>query len=269
MQTASHFSESVTWRQADEDPPAPGMFVEVARAASRDVDRFGLNESKKTPIDRVYWCAANYKVDGLFWRPVPAPNFLGGASSVGPSEPLPIDEDFWYVVLCEPQQEVSTVWRLHEMGKELYIPIIRRRVKTGRTGRNGQKVTRILPRPMFPGYGLMRRTGITNINDLLAVRGVREVLRDQGTPIVLPHEAVLAIFRKQSQKHQDFVQENVSWRRRPKFKPGASVRVAAEGNVYEGLLASIEKDDGKGRIEILLGMAKIRHTLPADMVVAA
>ncbi len=40
-----------------------------------------------------------------------------------------------------------------------------------------------------------------------------------------------------------------------------------EGSVYSGLIAAVDKVDAKGRIELLFGM--IRHTLPADMVVAA
>jgi hypothetical protein len=44
------------------------------------------------------------------------------------------------------------------------------------------------------------------------------------------------------------------------------VRIDAEGGVYAGLIAKVDKIDSKGRIELLLGM--IRHTLPADMVVA-
>jgi transcription antitermination factor NusG len=198
---------------------------------------------------------------------VPPPNFLGIGAAEQKSPRIPVDEDFWFVVLIEAQQEVGTIWRLHEHKRELFVPMIRRRVKTGRTGKNGQKVTRIIPRPMFPGYGLIRRSGITDINDLLAVRGVRELLRDGGKPIVLAHNAVLAIFRKQSEKHLEFTQQSVRRRNQSSFKVGQSVRVAAEGNVYDGMLAKVDKVDGKGRVEILLGM--IRHTLPADMVAAA
>lgn len=180
----------------------------------------------------------------------------------------PIDEDYWFIVLVEPNQELTTTWRLHEQGRELYVPIIRRRVKTGRTGKNGQKVTRLIPKPMFPGYGFVRCTGIDDLGKLQDVRGVRDVLRHETSPVVLPHEAVLAVFRKQTQKHLEFAQESISWRHRPKFKKGASVRVESPGNVYDGYLASIEKDDGKGRVSVLLGKMAIRHTLPADMVVA-
>ncbi len=214
----------IDWRDAETDAPLPGMYV----ALSRD-------EIKE--IERTYWNPNAWNLEGLRWRPVPPPNFLG----VGAKEPAaprpPIDEDFWYVVLIEPQQEVATMWRLHEYGRELFVPVIRRRIPTGRKGKNGHRVTRIIPRPMFPGYGMVRKTGITDLNELLDVRGVRQVLRDDGRPIVLPHDAVLAIFRKQSEKHLEFMQQNVGRRKRPMFKPGDAVRVASEGSVYDGMLA--------------------------------
>lgn len=242
------------WRSVEEYPPDCGVFVELSR-----------DDDAKEGFDKVYWMPANFKSKGLFWRWASPVNF---ASAEPAPERIPVDEDFWYIVLVEPNQEFSTVWRLHEQGKELYVPMIRRRIPTGRTGKNGHKLTRIRPRPMFPGYGLVRRTGISDLNKLLDVRGVREVLRDKGEPVTICHEAVLAIWRKQSDKHNEFHQEYVR-RNRPKFKPQDSVRVSAEGNVYDGLLATVEKDDGKGRIAVLLGMAKIRHTLPAEIVVAA
>jgi hypothetical protein len=51
------------------------------------------------------------------------------------------------------------------------------------------------------------------------------------------------------------------------WKRGDQVRVDQDGGAYAGLIATVDKIDRKGRIEVLLGM--IRHTLPADMVVAA
>jgi hypothetical protein len=110
------------WRSVEDDAPVRGAFVDLSRN-ERDV------------LDSVYWPVTTLKEDGLFWRTGTPPNFLGNLSNSASSEPRPpIDEDFWYVVLVEPQQEVTTVWRLHEQGRELYVPIIRRRVKTGRVG---------------------------------------------------------------------------------------------------------------------------------------
>lgn len=256
----------IEWRSAETDMPPRGVFVELAHAAAADIDRFGLNHSEKKHVAKVYWNPKDWSLPGLFWRFTPAPTFRATGAFDGPRPP--IDEDFWYIVLTEPSQEVTTVWRLHEHGHELYVPIIRVRVMTGRTGRKGHKVTRLIPRPMFPGYGLIRRTGISDINDLLKVRGVRQLLRDQGEPIVLPHEAVLAVFRKQSDKHLEFSRQAMK-RGRPSFKRGDTVKIEAEGSVYDGMLANVDKVDGKGRVEVLLGMAKLRHTLPAEMVVAA
>jgi transcription antitermination factor NusG len=195
-------------------------------------------------------------------------DFVGSVDMVRdePVRPQTYGPSNWYVVLTHPQQEISTVWRLHELGLELYTPIFRRRVKTGRVGRNGHPITRAIPRPMFPGYGFIRQTGIKDLNEIRAVRGVRDFLRIKGYDelVMLPHEAVMAVFDKQYKVHQDFIVARGG--RKPTFKPGDLVKVE-EGNVYSGLMARVDKIDSKGRIEILLGM--IRHTLPAEMVVAA
>lgn len=243
------------WRSAEVDPPAPGSFVELSREAG-----------KKPGFDKTYWIPANWNRDGLYWRSVPVP--MVTSSDIGIKMDVgSIVEDSWYVVLIEPQQEIPTMWRIHETKRELFVPIIRKRVVTGRTGRNGHKTTRIIPRPMFPGYGLIRRTGVDDLNELIDIRGVRQVLRDKGDPVVLPHQAVLAVLRKQSQKHLEFTAENLRRNRTSKFKRGDSVRVESEGSVYDGMLAQVDKVDGKGRVEVLLGM--IRHKLPSEMVVAA
>lgn len=171
----------------------------------------------------------------------------------------------WYVVLTVPQQEIPLVWRLHELGLELYTPIVRRRVKTGRIGRHGHKLTRVQPRPMFPGYGFVRQMGITDLNWIRDVRGVREFLKIKGDPVLLPHTAIMAVFKKQYEEHQAFMVEIGG--RKSSFKLGDLVRVDDEGSVYSGLISRVEKVDGRGRVELLFGM--IKHTLSADKLVAA
>ncbi|MGM5018711.1 transcription termination/antitermination protein NusG [Tardiphaga sp. 367_B4_N1_1] len=170
------------------------------------------------------------------------------------------DEKKWYVVLTEPQQEILAVWRLHQAGHELFTPIIRKRVKTGRMGRNGQKVTKIVARPMFPGYGFVQ-AGQDALAIVLATRGVSRVLYDvYQNPVLLPDAAVRAVFSRQIQQQHEWLQTS-------QFKSGDKVRIEPDGGVYAGMLATVDKVDGKGRVEILLGM--IRHSLPADMVAAA
>ncbi len=189
------------------------------------------------------------------------------AQSLIEPQPAPPIESPWFVMLTAPRQDLTTVWRLHELGLEMFVPVIRRRVKTGRIGRNGQKVTRVIARPMFPGYGFLRTVGVDNYDTIKDVRGVRGFMLDiYGNPITLPHQAVLAVFQKQTQEHQEWLQ-TVGARRGALWKRGDMVRVDAEGGVYAGLVGTVDKLRGKDRIEILLGM--IRHTLPADMVVAA
>ena len=176
-------------------------------------------------------------------------------------------ESDWYIVLTQPQQEITTVWRMHELGLELYTPIIRERRSTSKKDRFGRKIVVLKPRPMFPGYGFVRVTG-ASISAVEATRGVSRVYREPitGAPYVLPHAAVMAVFAKQYAEHQLFMQAKGG--RVSAWKPGDQVRVD-EGSVYSGFVAEIEKMVGKDRVSVLLGMAKIRHTLPADMVVAA
>jgi transcription antitermination factor NusG len=172
----------------------------------------------------------------------------------------------WFVMLTHPQQDLTTVWRLHELGLELFVPVVRRRVKTGRIGKNGHKVTRVIAKPMFPGYGFLRMTD-RDVEAVKATRGVRDFLRNERNHFVtLPHEAVLAVFKKQMEQHQAWLQET-GGRRGIAWKRGDKVRVDEDGGAYAGLIATVDKIDSKGRIQVLLGM--IRHTLPADMVVAA
>lgn len=184
-------------------------------------------------------------------------------------DPQPIAQQIieapWYVMLTEPQQDLTTVWRLHELGLEMFVPVIRRRVKTGRTGKNGHKVTRVIPKPMFPGYGFLR-VGAP-LAKVLDTRGVRGFMpNEQGYPVKLPHLAVLAVFRKQMEEQQEFLQQARS-RRNSIWKRGDHVRIDQDGGAYAGLVATVDKIDSRGRIEVLLGM--IRHTIPADVVVAA
>lgn len=174
-------------------------------------------------------------------------------------------ESGWYIVLTQPQQEIRTVWRLHELGLELYTPIVRERRPTQKRDKNGQRICVLRPKPMFPGYGFVRAMG-ASISEVEDVRGVSKVYRDPITraPYMLPHAAVMAVFAKQHAEHQEFMRAKGG--RVSKFKPGDMVRID-EGSVYSGFVAKIEKLDGKGRVEVLLGM--IRHRLPTDMVVAA
>lgn len=181
--------------------------------------------------------------------------------------PAPVLAAPWYVMLTQPQQDLTTVWRLHELGLEMFVPVVRKRVKTGRIGKNGHKVTRVIAKPMFPGYGFLRTIGITDHRKIADVRGVRDFMRDTDhKPITLPDIAVQTVFRKQMEEHVEWMQ-NQRTRRGVIWKRGDHVRVDQEGGAYAGLLAVVDKVDSKGRIEILFGM--IRHKVPADMVVAA
>ncbi len=179
----------------------------------------------------------------------------------------------WYVMLTQPQQDLTTVWRLHELGLEMFVPVIRKRVKTGRVGKNGHKLTRVIAKPMFPGYGFLRATETNSPESLVwrerhgsGVRGIRNFMRDEEyRPIQLPHQAVLAVFRRQMEEHVEWLQSQRT-HRGVVWKRGDQVRIDQDGGAYAGLLAVVDKVDTRGRIEVLLGM--IRYKLPSEMVVA-
>jgi transcription antitermination factor NusG len=172
----------------------------------------------------------------------------------------------WLVVLTEPQQEIPTVWRLHLLGLEMFTPVIRRRIRTGRI-RHGHPVTRLVARPMFPSYGFIRQVGLRDSDQLKRLRGVRDLLRTiDNAPVTLPEAAVNAIFAKQQEIQCDFLASQRRRRFASSFHLGDRVRVD-DGGIYTGLVAPVDRIDAKGRIEVLFGM--IRHTLPPTMVVAA
>jgi transcription antitermination factor NusG len=167
----------------------------------------------------------------------------------------------WFVLIIGPQQEIPTVWRVHLLGLELFVPVIRRRIRTGRVHK-GRNITRLVARPMFPSYGFIR-TGALDTEAILGVRGVRDFLRNEsGAAVTLPHEAVLAVYAKQQEIHGEFLASRLS----NPFKPGDQIRVD-DGGIYSGLVAPVDRVRGHDRVEVLFGM--IRHSLPADMIVAA
>jgi transcription antitermination factor NusG len=171
----------------------------------------------------------------------------------------------WFVVVTEPQQEYPTVWRCHLLGLEVFTPVIRRRIRTGRV-RNGHAITRLVARPMFPSYGFVRQTDVRSIDEILAMRGVRDFLRNERDELAtLPHDAILAVYAKQQEIHDEFLAGQPRTRR--EWKRGDRIKIDAPSPAYAGLVAPIDRIDPKGRVEVMLGM--IRHSLPADMVVAA
>jgi len=173
----------------------------------------------------------------------------------------------WYVVLTGAQQEITTVWRLHLLGLEMFTPVLRRRIRTGRVHK-GRNITRLVVRPMFPSYGFVRQGPGCNTDAILGVHGVRDFLRNEhGQIATLPHEAVLAIHAKQQQELEAFIAASRRGRHfHSNLRVGQRVRVD-DGGIYSGLVATVDRIDARGRIDVLFGL--IRHTLPIDMVAAA
>jgi hypothetical protein len=56
----------------------------------------------------------------------------------------------------------------------MFVPVIRKRIPTGRRGANGHKVTRVIAKPMFPGYGFLRATETNDPEGLDMARASRD-----------------------------------------------------------------------------------------------
>lgn len=171
----------------------------------------------------------------------------------------------WYIVLTQPGRELTTVWRLHRMDLELYVPSVIRRIKVGGWRSKTIKVRTPQPRPMFQGYGFLRCDSVKSVADVTRCDGVRGLMpRWDGQPAVLPHEAIMAVRAKQLEQHRIALAEKGV--RPSSFKIGDNIRID-DDTVYHGLVSKIEEIDTQGRIKIMLGM--IRHVVSADRVVAA
>lgn len=171
----------------------------------------------------------------------------------------------WYIVLTQSGRELTTVWRLHRMDLELYVPSVIRRIKVGGWRSKTVKVRTPQPRPMFQGYGFLRCDSVRSVADVTRCEGVRGLMpRWDGLPAVLPHQAIMAIRAKQLEQHKIMLGEKGV--RPSNFKVGQSVRFD-DDSVYHGLVATIEAIDTQGRIKVMLGM--LRHSVSGDRVQAA
>lgn len=170
----------------------------------------------------------------------------------------------WHIVLIEPQQELTTGWRLHELGLELYSPIVRRQVKTGKMNKSGRKVMRVAPRPMFPGYGFLPTTAVTDLNIIREVKGVRDFLNVKGKPAWLPHDAIMAIRTKEYDEHLAYLGEIAPKKRVPRFRAGDMVRI--ETGPFADQIRHVEQADSIGRIMVLHGM--VRQWMEQEDVIA-
>jgi len=155
----------------------------------------------------------------------------------------------WYVVLTGAQQEITTVWRLHLLGLEMFTPVLRRRIRTGRVHK-GRNITRLVVRPMFPSYGFVR-CGSCDVDAILGVHGVRDFLRNEhAEPVTLPHEAVVAIYNRQQQELEEFIATSRRGRHfHSSLKLGQRVRVD-DGGIYSGL---------SGLIQSVVASAQVRR----------
>lgn len=171
----------------------------------------------------------------------------------------------WHIVQIQPQQEVTTVWRMHELGLELYSPIVRARIPTGRRTPQGRQVVRVAPKPMFPGYAFLASG--CDVGVVEATKGVMKVMMDHATQkfIRLPHEAIMAIRTKEYDEHLRYLDEIAPRKRKPQFRTGDMVRV--DVGPFADAVRRVEQADGAGRVMVLHGMVKL--WLEADMVVAA
>lgn len=180
----------------------------------------------------------------------------------------------WYVLLTEPMREQIAVARMHEIGLELYVPIVRKRVPMRGRNAAGHRLMRTVPRMMFPGYAFtLAGPAAGRLEDLCdrerGIRGIAGYLSratiDGKKAITLPMSAVEAIWRKQTDQHHQWRKDLKQPNGLHNFKPGDQVQ--AEDGPFFGMLGQIQNLQKQGRVEVLFDMLKV--SIPADQLRAA
>jgi transcriptional antiterminator NusG len=95
----------------------------------------------------------------------------------------------WYVVATEPKHENLAKGEIADAGLVPYLPMVTRFEKHGRGG------LRLMTRPMFPSYILVRCAAIADHwNKITSARGVRRLLGLDGQPKPI-HDGELEVIR--------------------------------------------------------------------------
>jgi transcription elongation factor/antiterminator RfaH len=144
----------------------------------------------------------------------------------------------WYVVQSQPRKETLVRDRLEEMGREVFLPMLRER-------RQGRR--RTTTGPLFPGY-LFARLSETH-GDLPVVRwthGVRRVLGDGERPTPVG-DGVIELIRSRTGS-------SGSWKTDARLRRGDRVRILQ--GPLAGLIGVLERPaaSAEERVTVLLSL---------------
>jgi transcriptional antiterminator NusG len=153
-----------------------------------------------------------------------------------------VDQAKWFILLTEPQREVTAIAGLVARRIKAYGPVEHRRVV-----RRGRKLE--IEAPLFPGYVFARMTeGVDDFGLPKRVAGVRDYLRFNGVPCAIPLPLIEAIEQRENLELERFQRRQDA----ASFAVGENVRVA-EGP-FARFAAEVFKLDPKGRIEVLVNI---------------
>jgi transcriptional antiterminator NusG len=153
-----------------------------------------------------------------------------------------VDQAKWFILLTEPQREVTAIAGLVARRIKAYGPVERRRMV-----KRGRKIE--VERPLFPGYVFARMIeGVDDFGLPKRVSGVRDYLRFSGVPCAIPSPLIEAIEQKEQSELERFQRRLDA----ASFQVGEQVRVA--DGPFASFAAQVFKLDPKGRIQALVDL---------------
>lgn len=158
----------------------------------------------------------------------------------------------WFIILTEPQREITAAANLYARHFAAFAPSIKKRVPTGRKDQSGKKEMREREYAMFPGYIFVCfQGGAERFEAARKVVGVREFLKIEGVPATIPGVLINAIRGEESRQLSKYEYSNS-----PKaklaipFVEGGPARI--EGGPYDDWVGKMLKLSKSGRVRMLV-----------------
>lgn len=164
----------------------------------------------------------------------------------------------WHILTIEPRREFTVAASLAGSGVTIYLPTYQVRVGAGR-------LTRLIDRPLFPGYLFARMASGASWRAVHSAAGYSGYLRCGEYPATLS-EAAIVLVRK--------VEEEMAAKakvRESRFQRGDEVVIDEDKNPWMGLHGIVEKLDKTDRviIEIIEHGNSWRISVPVDCLKTA
>lgn len=162
--------------------------------------------------------------------------------------PVRFGPPVWHALVVVPNSESATVDRLKDASMRTYWPKVYKWAPTKEYLANGQRRMEKVARPMFPGYLFTDlRAGLDDFRAVLKVKGIRDFLRRNGEPCVLPSGLYDAIVKREREKSGEVDEQRFN-----PFKIGQAVRVL--DGAFRDFVTKVEGMDDRGRVCALLDM---------------